>query len=360
MGWTLAGGLFMFIQAGCAIVSAGLLWMKLKHRESWKPWEDKLMKYAFVVFVISLLACTLLISPYLQFKKSTDAAVMSAEDADKWHRKATELSNQIEVLQKSLANKTTEAEQLAREASLSKNQAHDLQNQIDDLNKRTNELAQVKQPPPQPIQVQLIQPTPERFLTPSPTPIAATPEPTSTTPAPPQAAAAKPITDYGEATYQEIAVKILSVQATDQDTILVLMKIENTSKTQAVRVEININAHGGTVSLTDENGVLMQASRNVSGIALGSGYYGSNIDTYTSLVTSDPRYSSLKRDEYQRMTEIDGDQSTVVSLQFIKDNRRVGKVFRLQCEIITATGNENTPSNIRLRNAVIAGIPTKN
>jgi len=84
-GWEVGDGVFAAIEAACGLCSAILLWARQAHRDKWKPWEERLMKWAAVLFVGSFVIATVIVAPWIQFKNETTRTTRLQKQLDDEH-----------------------------------------------------------------------------------------------------------------------------------------------------------------------------------------------------------------------------------------------------------------------------------
>jgi len=168
--------------------------------------------------------------------------------------------------------------------------------------------------------------------------------------------------------FENIAVDIVSFKISGPDNVIALVRVENRSRTNAVRIGLNSNNSGqmGTF-LEDDQGQLYPLVRT-EGLSFSRNFYGSDANTFEALrrmASAAERDGDTYGQQHQLFDDLDKDtdiaagQSVIFMLQFGKRARTLGVTFRFNAEMIVAEMLKNERVKVSLRNVVIPGIQPK-
>lgn len=107
VGFHFGGGVFSYISAICAFVSAGLFLLKKCYRRKWKRWEQIIMRTAFCLFIISFLIAAIFVAPFLKNRSNEQEINKLQTKLDMAQKKASESESTLAIVQKQIPNTDT-------------------------------------------------------------------------------------------------------------------------------------------------------------------------------------------------------------------------------------------------------------
>jgi len=162
-------------------------------------------------------------------------------------------------------------------------------------------------------------------------------------------------------TFTNIAVELVSFRASGESGPVALLKIQNRSGTNSVRIGLNHTTSGmPEVALSDDIGNDMALPYNgFRGITLPNHVYAPAQNAFQSLQMLAAKNESLLFQDIGVLPEIGPSQSAMVEFKFGRPDRGVGDVFRLQAEIVAVEVVKGRRVNVTLNNVALIGIRPK-